>query len=157
MYYQAGYNQLIVKLNGLIRELIWCLTLPNVIYNSEFPKCGGTWLAKLISEMTNTPFFRNKIPSFSKQIILGHRIKHKGMNVIRLVRNPFDVCVSFYFYVNDVKRSEVSLIQKRIINLYGEISIDTVIDYLFVQGLPRIGLIKIFISVKNLTLLDMRI
>ena len=160
MYYRVGLGRLNVRLNGLIREMLWCLSLPGIVYVSEFPKCGGTWLSQLLSGLSGKPFHRNKIPYLGSQVLLGHRKVNKNAMVVTLIRNPFDVCLSFYNYVNNVERDEVRLIRSRIIDIYGKVSIDAVIDYLFVRGLPRIGTYQAFYENLNQDLIkyeDLRV
>lgn len=76
---------------------------PYYIVN-EFPKCGGTWLAQMLSAATGLPFRRNQSVRLEPSITHGHFLNPAGLrNVVVLWRDPRDMLVSFYYHCFFVK------------------------------------------------------
>ncbi len=69
---------------------------------NEFPKCGGTWLSLMISEVLNYRFDDNIYPWFGKAVVKHHKKNLKRPNLILLVRDPRDVALSFYHHTSQV-------------------------------------------------------
>ncbi len=66
----------------------------------EYPKCGGTWLCRMLADTLQLPFAQYaSMPVAMPSIVHGHWAYHKGYrNVTFLVRDGRDVMVSFYFH-----------------------------------------------------------
>ena len=89
------------KLNGLLRYLL-LYHLP--VFNgslvvNEFPKSGGTWLTRLLSDSLALPFAEHRLPHFGNQIFQGHFIR-RGLKkkTVLLWRDGRDVLVSQYYH-----------------------------------------------------------
>lgn len=88
--------------NGAMRKLI--VQVPtfnaNKIIVNEFPKCGGTWLASMISDYLNLPFPRNTLPHFGSSVMHGHYMSCRSSKRNRIVlwRDGRDVMVSWYYH-----------------------------------------------------------
>lgn len=68
---------------------------------TEFPKSGGTWFSKMLSELTNTPFPPPiASPKFKKSILRGTKLYNKNFhNIIVVMRDGRDIMVSAYFHM----------------------------------------------------------
>jgi len=66
----------------------------------EFPKCGGTWLCKMLSGCIDLPFAQfSRLPVAMPCVVHSHWKYHPKMrNVTYLMRDGRDVIVSFYFH-----------------------------------------------------------
>jgi len=104
------YNKLRNKLNIVVNELIikfmgrsWEIILIN-----EFPKCGATWMRRLLSDILEIDKTKGNVSSTKKMGVLGpksiiqrHWLQDKGVyKTIVMLRDPRDVFTSFYFYEN---------------------------------------------------------
>lgn len=73
-------------------------TLPLFIVN-EFPKSGGTWIARMLAACLEVSFHDNKVPGLRKQVIKGHYLKRGGIrNCVVVWRDGRDVMKSFYYH-----------------------------------------------------------
>lgn len=84
------------------REKLYCRLfsgcLPYYIVN-EYPKSGGTWLAKMVAEAVRIPFRQNGRIEIEHSVVHSHLLYPAGLkNVVVLWRDPRDVLVSFYFH-----------------------------------------------------------
>ncbi len=76
------------------------------LHVNEFPKCGGTWLCKVLAQGLGWRFDDNAYPWFGNSLIKHHRLTLPGIQpkrVITLVRDPRDVAVSFFHYSRSLK------------------------------------------------------
>ncbi|MEZ6163673.1 MAG: sulfotransferase domain-containing protein [Phycisphaerales bacterium] len=66
----------------------------------EFPKCGGTWLCRMLSGCMDLPFAQfSRLPVAMPCVVHSHWKYHPKMrNVTYLMRDGRDVIVSFYFH-----------------------------------------------------------
>lgn len=79
-----------------------------VIFINEFPKCGGSWLKRMIGELlSGENYFYNKnrfkLPHIRPRcIIQRHWLKHTkhAYKTIIIIRDPRDAYNSFYFHEN---------------------------------------------------------
>lgn len=66
---------------------------------NEYPKSGGTWLSKMLSDALNAPFPQNRLPVLRRSIIHGHYLHSWNMkNVVLLWRDGRDLLVSQYYH-----------------------------------------------------------
>ncbi|MEO2003909.1 MAG: sulfotransferase domain-containing protein [Candidatus Poribacteria bacterium] len=71
---------------------------PYYIVN-EFPRSGGTWLAKMLSEALDVPFAQHSLPPPRAAILHGHFRAGWGLNnVVAMWRDGRDVLTSYYHY-----------------------------------------------------------
>lgn len=68
---------------------------------AEYPKSGGTWLARLLSDCLTLPIIqRTRLPIAMPSIMHGHWSSHqKAPNTVYVYRDGRDVMVSYYFHV----------------------------------------------------------
>ncbi len=67
---------------------------------NEFPKSGGTWMCRMMRDITGLTFQDNRIPTVSKAIIKHHTLKSYPIKKRVIVwRDPRDVMVSLYHHV----------------------------------------------------------
>ena len=66
----------------------------------EYPKCGGTWLSRMLSLSLQVPFAQYaRLPVAMPSVVHGHWKYHSRLkNVTYLTRDGRDVMVSFYFH-----------------------------------------------------------
>jgi hypothetical protein len=72
----------------------------SVVVN-EFPKSGGSWLSRMISEASGLPLEQNGFIKFHRSIVQCHKIQFYNVNLnksIFLFRDGRDVSVSLYFH-----------------------------------------------------------
>ncbi len=89
----------------------------------EYPKCGGTWLCRMLADTMQLPFAQfSSLPVAMPSIVHGHWGYHKGYkNVTFLMRDGRDVMVSFYFhYARDYKNPRHAYARKAFTHLYGD-------------------------------------
>jgi len=85
--------------------------IPYYIVN-EFPKSGGTWLAQMLAEALQIPFYRNEIPKLKTGIVHGHFLHKIGLRYIILMwRDPRDIIISLYYhcYFNNEKNNYLAV------------------------------------------------
>jgi hypothetical protein len=71
----------------------------NTVAVNEFPKSGGTWACKVISDYLNYRFDDNAFPKYGPAIIKYHKIRVPPLlKEIVVIRDPRDVIVSFYYH-----------------------------------------------------------
>lgn len=88
----------------------------------EYPKCGGTWLCRMLADTLQLPFAQfSAMPVAMPSVVHGHWTYHKGYrNVTFLVRDGRDVMVSFYFHFTRIQHTAKSPKFRRALdNLYG--------------------------------------
>ncbi|MCC5822912.1 MAG: sulfotransferase domain-containing protein [Phycisphaerales bacterium] len=66
----------------------------------EYPKCGGTWLCKMLADALRIPFAQYScMPIAMPAVVHGHWTYHQRLrNVVFLNRDGRDVIVSYYFH-----------------------------------------------------------
>lgn len=66
----------------------------------EYPKCGGTWLSRMLSLSLQLPFAQYaRLPVAMPCVVHGHWKHHNRLrNITYLMRDGRDVMVSFYFH-----------------------------------------------------------
>lgn len=66
----------------------------------EFPKCGGTWLCKMLAGAMDLPFAQySRMPVAMPCVVHSHWNYHpRFKNITYLMRDGRDVVVSFYFH-----------------------------------------------------------
>ena len=108
-----------MKYNGLKRYLMaHALSgrLPLYIV-TEFPKSGGTWFSRMLSEALQIPNPRQRVPRIESCIIHGvYLYSPRLKNVFCLIRDGRDIMVSYYFhslFVNDVNNSRLVKLTSR--------------------------------------------
>jgi len=83
---------------------------------NEFPKSGGTWLAKMLSDTLDLPFRQNAPIRLERSVTHGHFLNPLGLrNVVVLWRDPRDLLVSFYhhcYFVNEHNNAALVQIMK---------------------------------------------
>lgn len=71
-----------------------------LILVTEFPKSGGTWLCKMLSDLLMLDFPENELPQFRESIMHGHHLNSSKFSMpIVLVRDGRDVMVSYYYHL----------------------------------------------------------
>lgn len=77
----------------------WGESFP-MYYICEYPKSGGTWLGRMVSDALQIPFPQHsRLPIAMKSVIHNHwRYNPKLRRVFYLYRDGRDIMVSFYFY-----------------------------------------------------------
>ena len=88
-----------LALNAAFKAFTVVNPFSNVLLVNEYPKSGGTWLCRALSEATQYQFvqlFRR--PVLSSCIVHTHRFWLETISVppvfsLYLVRNPFDVYI----------------------------------------------------------------
>jgi hypothetical protein len=104
------------KIIGRFRSLAWWprITLMRMrgekrVALASYPRSGNTWLRLLIEEatgqMSGTIYGGNEVIKRSSEgiVIKTHGWDaYKYTHAIHLLRNPFDVCVSYYEYSKDI-------------------------------------------------------
>lgn len=89
----------------------------------EYPKCGGTWLCRMLADTLQLPFAQfASMPIAMPSVVHGHWNYHKGFqNTTFLVRDGRDVMVSFYFhFVRLHERAQSNKFKKGLRHLYGD-------------------------------------
>ncbi|MGH1329997.1 MAG: sulfotransferase domain-containing protein [Paracoccaceae bacterium] len=79
------------------------LLYPTLFVN-EYPKSGGTWVCQMLSEALNWRFDDNRYPRLGPAVIKLHRAKLSQAKRMVLVRDPFDVALSFFHHHRAVYR-----------------------------------------------------
>jgi len=66
---------------------------------AEFPKCGGSWIGGMLSDLLQIDFPRNRFPQNRASIFHGHQLQRMPLkNVVVVWRDPRDVMVSWYHH-----------------------------------------------------------
>lgn len=67
---------------------------------TEYPKSGGTWLSRMLSDALDIDFPRHRAPSINSSIFHGHYCsKFRGVPTVVLWRDPRDIMVSWYHHL----------------------------------------------------------
>jgi hypothetical protein len=75
------------------------LTRRKLILVNEFPKSGGTWLCRMLRDLTDREFADNRLPFSTTGIVKQHSVTDYKINSRVIVwRDPRDVMVSLYFH-----------------------------------------------------------
>ncbi|MFK7821631.1 MAG: sulfotransferase domain-containing protein [Planctomycetaceae bacterium] len=70
-----------------------------LILVNEFPKSGGTWLCRMLRDLTGREFADNRLPFSTNGIVKQHSIADYNIASRVIVwRDPRDVMVSLYFH-----------------------------------------------------------
>ncbi len=94
-------NRAWVLFNSALRHAM--VNLP-VMYSksllvNEYPKSGGTWLTKMLSDLMALPFAKNRLPFITnKQIFHGHYLNYVPIKQVILWRDGRDVVISLYYH-----------------------------------------------------------
>lgn len=72
------------------------------LHVNEFPKSGGTWLCRMLSECLGYRFDDNVYPWFGSTIIKHHRLVFSSRPTVTVVRDPRDVAVSYFHHCKAV-------------------------------------------------------
>ncbi len=71
---------------------------------TEYPKSGGSWLGKMISQYYEINYPQREYISLERSVLHGHYLPRLGVNdfpnTIVMRRDPRDVMVSYYFHIN---------------------------------------------------------
>lgn len=112
----------------------------NTIAVNEFPKSGGTWTCKVISNYLDYRFDDNAFPKYGEAIIKYHKINiAPSLKEVAIIRDPRDVIISFYYHSffifadNPFNERIVSMSKERFnFSDYSDITanIPTFIDYM---------------------------
>ena len=99
--------QIIRKINQkiLVNSINYILTIlfakkKNLIHVVEYPKCGATWVSRLIATYIDVDrkFGRSHLIK-QNSVVQKHKLYSPFYNkVIIVIRDPRDVLVSFFFY-----------------------------------------------------------
>jgi len=69
------------------------------LHVNEFPKSGGTWLCRMLSDVLDRRFDDNTYPRLGNSIMKHHR-KSLGLTPrITVIRDPRDVAVSYFHHM----------------------------------------------------------
>ena len=96
-----------------------------MFFVTEYPKSGGTWLARMVSDAMQVPFPQHYVlPIGFKAVVQNHwRYSHRLRHVFYLYRDGRDVMTSFFFHrMRTIRnRSEANWegVQKRAERLFG--------------------------------------
>ncbi len=75
------------------------LTRRKLILVNEFPKSGGTWLCRMLRDLTDREFADNRLPFSTTGIVKQHSVgDYKIDSRVIVWRDPRDVMVSLYFH-----------------------------------------------------------
>jgi Arc/MetJ family transcription regulator len=77
------------KLNPLLFE---------TLHINEFPKSGGTWVCRMLRDLTGWRFDDNAIPLPGKAVVKYHRLPLDVRPLAVVVRDPRDVFVSLFHH-----------------------------------------------------------
>jgi hypothetical protein len=77
------------KLNPLLFE---------TLHINEFPKSGGTWVCRMLRDLTGWRFDDNAIPLPGKAVVKYHRLPLDVAPLAVVVRDPRDVFVSLFHH-----------------------------------------------------------
>jgi len=70
-----------------------------LVHVNEYPKCGGTWVSRLIRSYRDIPYTHSTSLIRPNSVILKHELYTPYFNKpIIIVRDPRDVWVSYFFY-----------------------------------------------------------
>lgn len=72
------------------------------LFVNEYPKSGGTWVCQMLSEALNRRFDDNRYPRFGPCVVKLHRANFERGERIVIIRDPFDVALSFFHHHRDV-------------------------------------------------------
>ena len=87
---RAAWREAVLRAPGLGRRQILV---------NEFPKSGGTWLCRMLRDVTGRQFADNNIPMAIDGIIKQHSIRsYPADRRILVWRDPRDVMVSLYYH-----------------------------------------------------------
>lgn len=97
-------SRLAIRIDAARRLLLWHVFSGKTPYYlvSEFPKCGGSWVAQMLAAYISIPFPRNKNVSVVRRrpsVLHGHRMYHKHFkNAVYVLRDGRDALVSAYYH-----------------------------------------------------------
>lgn len=76
------------------------------VHVNEFPKSGGTWVARILAHALDYRFDDNRWPAPGNAVMKHHRLSFGQPATLCVVRDPRDVAVSFYHHCRTVYRDE---------------------------------------------------
>lgn len=90
------------------------------LFVNEYPKSGGTWVCQMLADALGSRFDDNRFPRCGPSVIKLHRAEFaKGKRIV-IIRDPYDVAVSFFHHHREIyadngfNTGAVALAQKRI-------------------------------------------
>jgi hypothetical protein len=78
----------------------------DTLHVNEFPKSGGTWVCRMLRDVTGWRFDDNAIPLPGKAIVKYHRLPLDVAPLAVIVRDPRDVFVSLFHHARAVFRDD---------------------------------------------------
>jgi len=69
------------------------------LHINEFPKSGGTWLCRMLSDVLDRRFDDNSYPKFGTAVMKHHRTSFILKPTITVIRDPRDVAVSYFHHM----------------------------------------------------------
>lgn len=95
-----------LKRHPYIIRSVWRRTYEHVnplffptLHVNEFPKSGGTWLCRMLSEVLDRRFDDNRYPKFGTAVMKHHRLSFGLTPTITVIRDPRDVVVSYFHHM----------------------------------------------------------
>lgn len=69
------------------------------LHVNEFPKSGGTWLCRMLSDVLDRRFDDNRYPRPGSAIMKHHRASFDLTPTITVIRDPRDVAISYFHHM----------------------------------------------------------
>jgi len=94
-------NRFLLRFEGVYRRffLVFLADKEKSFLLTEFPKSGGSWLTKMLSELIGIDFPQNSFPVSRCSAFQGHYLKaFCQRKIVVLWRDPRDIMVSWYFH-----------------------------------------------------------
>lgn len=95
-----------LKKHPYILRSVWRRTYEHVnplffptLHVNEFPKSGGTWLCRMLSDVLDRRFDDNRYPKFGAAVMKHHRTSFGLTPTITVIRDPRDVAVSYFHHM----------------------------------------------------------
>lgn len=94
-------STILKKIEGVFRYTLLYRNSNHIAFLliNEFPKSGGTWLARIVSDYTKVTFPENVIPKDFPCIFHGHYLTaFSKIPIVVVWRDPRDIIVSWYHH-----------------------------------------------------------